>query len=229
VSNEHRALITGTSSGIGKAIAQRLLADGWKVSGLDIAAPGIEHSAFEPVQIDLCDGAAAEAAATRLSGAKALVHAAGVLRYAPLGSQRAADSELMWRLHVDSISRIANVLVPAMAANGDGRVVLIGSRAAQGIARRSQYGATKAALVAMARSWAGEVVASGVTVNVVSPAATQTPGLVNPSRKSEPPKVPPIRRLIRPQEVAALVSFLLAPAAAAITGQEILICGGSSL
>ena len=116
MSNERRAVVTGTSSGIGKAIAQQLLADGWKVSGLDIAAPGIEHSAFEPVQIDLCDGAAAEAAATRLSGAKALVHAAGVLRYEPLGSQRAADSELMWRLHVDSISRIANILVPAMAA-----------------------------------------------------------------------------------------------------------------
>jgi NAD(P)-dependent dehydrogenase (short-subunit alcohol dehydrogenase family) len=177
VSNERRAVVTGTSSGIGKAIAQQLLEDGWQVSGLDIAAPGIEHSAFEPVQIDLCDGAAAEAAAIRLSGANALVHAAGVLRYEPLGSQRATDSELMWRLHVDSISRIANILIPAMAANGDGRVVLIGSRAAQGIARRSQYGATKAALVAMARSWAGEVVASGVTVNVVSPAATQTPGL----------------------------------------------------
>jgi len=229
VPNERRAVVTGTSSGIGKAIAQQLLEDGWKVSGLDIAAPGIEHSAFEPVQIDLCDGAAAETAATRLSGARALVHAAGVLRYEPLGSQRAADSELMWRLHVDSISRIANILLPAMAAKGDGRVVLIGSRAARGIARRSQYGATKAALVAMARSWAGEVVASGVTVNVVSPAATRTPGLVNPSRKSEPPKVPPIGRLIRPEEVAALTSFLLSPEAAAITGQEILICGGSSL
>jgi 3-oxoacyl-[acyl-carrier protein] reductase len=126
-----------------------------------------------------------------------------VLRYEPLGSQRAADSELMWRLHVDSIARIANVLLPAMAARG--------------------------ALVAMARSWAGEVVASGVTVNVVSPTATQTPGLVDPSRQSEPPKVPPIGRLIRPEEVAALASFLLSPAAAAITGQEILICGGSSL
>jgi NAD(P)-dependent dehydrogenase (short-subunit alcohol dehydrogenase family) len=229
VPNERRAVVTGTSSGIGKAIAQRLLADGWKVTGLDIAAPGIEHSAFEPVHIDLCDGAAAEAAATRLSGASALVHAAGVLRYEPLGSQRAAEGELMWRLHVDSISRIANILLPAMAANGDGRVVLIGSRAARGIARRSQYGATKAALVAMARSWAAEVVASGVTVNVVSPAATQTPGLVDPSRQSEPPKVPPIGRLIRPEEVAALTSFLLSPAAAAITGQEILICGGSSL
>jgi NAD(P)-dependent dehydrogenase (short-subunit alcohol dehydrogenase family) len=65
MSNERRAVVTGTSSGIGQAIAQQLLADGWKVSGLDIAAPGIEHAAFEPVQIDLCDGAAAEAAAIR--------------------------------------------------------------------------------------------------------------------------------------------------------------------
>jgi NAD(P)-dependent dehydrogenase (short-subunit alcohol dehydrogenase family) len=157
----------------------------------------------------------------RGTGKRCLDIANALLRYEPLGTQRAADGELMWRLHVDSISRIANILIPPMAAKGDGRVVLI--------ARRSQYGATKAALVAMARSWAGEVVASGVTVNVVSPAATQTPGLVDPSRKSEPPKVPPIGRLIRPEEVAALTGFLLSPAAAAITGQEILICGGASL
>ena len=229
MSNERRAVVTGTSSGIGKAIAQQLLADGWKVSGLDIAAPGIEHSAFEPVQINLCDGAAAEAAATRLSGAKALVHAAGVLRYEPLGSQRAADSELMWRLHVDSISRIANILVPAMAANGDGRVGAdrepcgARHRAPKPVrsdeSRAGRYGAQ------LGRR-SGRVQGHG---ECRFPAATQTPGLVNPSRKSEPPKVPPIGRLIRPEEVAALASFLLSPAAAAITGQEILICGGSSL
>ena len=57
---------------------------------------------------------------------------------------------------------------------GDGRVVLIGSRVAQGKAGRSQYAASKAALIGMARSWAAESIAAGVTVNVVSPAATQT-------------------------------------------------------
>ncbi len=62
-----------------------------------------------------------------------------------------------------------------MAAARDGRVVLIGSRVAQGKAGRSQYAATKAALIALARSWAAEVIAAGVTVNVVSPAATRPP------------------------------------------------------
>jgi NAD(P)-dependent dehydrogenase (short-subunit alcohol dehydrogenase family) len=91
----------------------------------------------------------------------------------------------MWRLHVESIERIANVLIPAMAASGHGRVVLIASRVAQGKAGRSQYAATKAALTALARSWGAEVVAAGVTVNVVSPAATQTAMLDDPARQSQ--------------------------------------------
>ena len=229
MSNERRAVVTGSSSGIGKAIAEALLAEGWRVTGFDVAAPGIEHAAFEAVRVDLCDGAAAEAAANRVSGAQALVHAAGVLRVGSLASQRPSDGEMMWRLHVDAIARIGSVLVPAMVANGGGRVVLIGSRVAQGAAGRSQYAASKAALVALARSWAAEVVASGITVNVVSPAATETAMLGDPARKAEPPKLPPIGRLIRPEEIAAVVSFLLSPAAAAITGQEIVVCGGSSL
>ncbi len=135
----------------------------------------------------------------------------------------------MWRLHVDAVARIANTLLPAMQAAGQGRVVLIGSRVARGVAGRSQYAATKAALIAMARSWAAEVIASGVTVNVVSPAATQTAMLDDPARQSVAPKLPPLGRLIQPEEIAALVGYLLSPVAAAITGQDIQICGGSSL
>ncbi len=223
------AIVTGSSSGIGKAIAQALLASEWSVTGFDVAAGTIENAQYSHVRVDLCDGDAAERAAAGVANVDALVHAAGVLRVGSLGKLDAQAGELMWRLHVESITRIANAVLPRMADARSGRVVLIGSRVAQGKAGRSQYAATKAALVALAKSWAAEVVAQGVTVNVVSPAATETAMLDDPARKSESPVLPPLGRLIKPQEIAATVAFLLSPGAAAITGQDIQVCGGSSL
>lgn len=224
-----RALVTGSSSGIGLAVARALLAAGWQVHGLDRSPATIEAAGYTHRFVDLGDGVATDAAAQAASGAQALVHAAGVLRTAKLGSLAPADGEAMWRLHVDAATRLANALLPAMMASGHGRVVLIGSRVARGSPGRSQYAATKAALVALARSWALEVAARGVTVNVVSPAATRTAMLDDPARSSVAPQVPPIGRLIEPEEIASLVAYLLSPAAAAITGQEIQVCGGSSL
>jgi NAD(P)-dependent dehydrogenase (short-subunit alcohol dehydrogenase family) len=224
-----RALVTGSSSGIGLAIAQALLDQGWDVVGLDLAPARIVHPAFSSTEVNLCNTEATERAVRAAGSLQALVHAAGVLRVGPLGALSGEDSALMWQLHVDAVTRIANLVVPAMAQAGAGRVVLIGSRVARGMAGRSQYAATKAALVSLARSWAAETVASGVTVNVVSPAATETAMLADPARTTVPPKLPPLGRLIQPREIAALVTFLLSPDAAAITGQEIQICGGASL
>ena len=136
---------------------------------------------------------------------------------------------MLWQLHVDACTRLANAVIPAMQAAGTGRVVLIGSRSSTGMAGRSQYAACKAALVALARSWAAEVVTDGVTVNVVSPAATLTPMLQDPARAATSPRMPPIGRFIEPGEVAALVAYLLSADAAAITGQDIAICGGATL
>ncbi|RYF25822.1 MAG: SDR family oxidoreductase, partial [Comamonadaceae bacterium] len=215
------AVVTGASSGIGRSIAQSLVDAGWLVTGLDVAPPSIVRAGFTHVAVNLADGGDIARAAAALPAAHALVHAAGVLRVGALGQLDHAGGELMWRLHVDAATRLADALVPAMAARGHGRVVFVGSRVAQGMAGRGQYAATKAALIALARSWAAEVAGQGVTVNVVSPAATATSMLNDPARAGSAPRLPPIGRLIEPAEIAALVGFLLSPPAAAITGQDI--------
>lgn len=229
-----RVVVTGSSSGIGRAITAHLLEQGWQVLGLDLAPATLHHPAFTAQQADLGDATALAALAEGLAApdsapVDALVHAAGVLRVGPLGQLVSADGALMWRLHVDAATTLANALVPAMAARCRGRVVFIGSRVAQGMPGRSQYAATKAALVALTRSWAAEVAAQQVTLNVISPAATQTAMLSDPARTQATPRLPPLGRLIQPEEIAALTAFLLSPQAAAITGQDIAICGGASL
>jgi NAD(P)-dependent dehydrogenase (short-subunit alcohol dehydrogenase family) len=220
------ALVTGASSGIGAAIVERLLRDGWRVTGISRRPGPFDHPAFDHLTLDLNDVASIAAAVANLAPT-ALVHAAGQLKVAPLGSLDHNDGAAMWRLHVDVAERLADALAPCLPQGG--RIIFIGSRTASGAAGRGQYAATKAALVALARSWASELAPRGITVNVVAPAATETPMLKDPTRANVAPKLPPIGRFIRPEEVAAAVAFLLSPDAAAITGQQLVICGGSSL
>jgi 3-oxoacyl-[acyl-carrier protein] reductase len=226
-SRRKRALVTGSSSGIGAAIAHRLLREEWHVMGLDRAPTATRSADFESVEIDLTDFERVAGALDGLPSFDAFVHAAGFMQTAPLGRLDAQDGEAMWRVHVQAAAVIANALSEKFSAQG--RIVLVGSRTATGAPGRSQYAAAKAALTAMARSWAAELAPRGITVNVVAPAATETPMLDDPARSGTPPRMPPIGRFIRPEEVAALTSFLLSADAGAITGQQIVVCGGSSL
>lgn len=220
------AVVTGATSGIGAAVTAQLLAAGWRVTGMGRTQPFAVPDAYEHRSVDLMDR---DATARALEGLApfALVHAAGLMRGASLGALDPTVGESLWRLHVDAASQIANTLAPRMPDGG--RIVLLGSRASTGRAGGSQYAASKGALLAMARSWAAELVVRRITVNVVAPAATDTPMLRDPARAGTQPKLPPIGRLIEPAEVAALVAFLLGPHASAITGQQIMICGGASL
>ncbi|NUB04922.1 SDR family oxidoreductase [Azospirillum sp. Vi22] len=224
-----RALVTGVSSGIGAAIAARLLDDGWEVVGLSRTAPAIDHPALRFVAVDLMDAGALADALTGLPPVRAVVHAAGILRVGRLGEtdSATADARAMWRLHVEAATQLVEHAVPTMEEGG--RVVLIGSRTSDGSAGRGQYAASKAALSGLARSWAIEQAPRGVTVNIVAPGATDTPMLADPNRAGVQPKRPPIGRFVKPEEVAALTAFLLSDAAASITGQRIVVCGGASL
>lgn len=225
--NKH-ALITGSSSGIGKAIALYLLAQGWQITGISRHQGSISHPNFHFLAADLADTQALSMLLPQLpKSLNAFIHSAGMMVAANLGTLDPNLGQKLWQLHVHSAATIANHLL--LNLQPPSRIILIGSRSAKGMAGRSQYAACKAALVAMAKSWAAELVQQHITVNVIAPAATDTEMLRAPNRSQSLPRLPPLGRYIYPEEIAALTAYLLSPEAAAITGQEITICGGASL
>lgn len=196
--------------------------------GLSRSAGAIDSPRYVHCPVDLADEAALQACLAQEAGQfDAVLHAAGKLRVGRIGAIDLSHGREMWRLHVETSVQLVNSLVPRMADGG--RVVLIGSRTARGAAARSQYAASKAAMLGLARSFALELAPRGITVNVVSPGATDTAMLRDPARADVPPNLPPMGRLITPDEVAGLAVYLLSDLAACITGQEIVICGGASL
>lgn len=220
------AVVTGCSSGIGKAIAERLLADGWSVTGLSRGETALGPG-FQWLSADLSDPASLAETVAGVGPADALVHAAGFQRTAVLGELDPEALAGMFTVHVAAASALANALVPRMPDGG--RVLLIGSRTSTGSPGKSQYAATKAALLGMGRTWAQELAPRGITVNVLSPGPTDTPMLADPGRAATPPKLPALGHLIDPEDVAALAGFLLGPHGKSITGQNYVICGGASL
>ncbi len=234
---QRAALVTGVSSGIGRAVARALLDRGWRVLGVALEVPDFTHPALTALTADLSDPAAvaARAATVAASGATALVHSAGVVRAAMLPEVKAQDMAMLCQLHLATPVALAQAMLPAMRAGHWGRIVLIGSRAALGLATRTAYSATKAGMVGLTRTWALELAADGITANVIAPgpiAGTRVFHEVieaGSERERRLARAIPVGRLGRPEDVAHAALFFLDEAASFVTGQTLYVCGGTSV
>jgi NAD(P)-dependent dehydrogenase (short-subunit alcohol dehydrogenase family) len=230
-------LLTGGSAGIGRAIAEVLLADGHQVISLDQQPSPLEHARLHHMNVDLLSPAATHEAALGAAERWAptiLIHNAGSMRPALLPDVNRVDLDALVSLHLGSAITLVQATLPAMRAASSGRVVLISSRAALGLATRTSYSATKAGMIGMARTWALELGPLGVTVNVVAPGPIET-NMFHEVLPEGDPRIAslaqgiPVRRIGTPADVAHAVRFFAAPSSSFITGQTLFVCGGTSV
>ncbi len=232
-----RAIVTGGSTGIGVAILNTLLADGYEVVNLSRRPAGITHANLTSVSVDLTDGEATRAVIADLaatSPATTIVHNAGVIRQKFLEDVVPEDLTALTQLHLATPIALVQANLAAMKAAHYGRIVLVSSRAVLGLAQRTVYSSTKAGMLGLARTWALELGPSGITANVVAPgpiAETEMFDGVTPEgdpRREALARSIPVRRLGAPADVARAVQFFTDPAASFVTGQTLYVCGGTS-
>jgi len=231
------ALVTGGSAGIGRAICETLLAEGRRVVSLDRVPPPFEHPELTAITVDLGDREATRRVAAEVAARHApttLVHNAGTIRPAPLAEVRLDDLDALVELHLGAAIQLVQAMLPGMRERRFGRIVLISSRAALGAATRTAYSATKAGLLGMARTWALELAADGITVNVVAPGPIRTDmfhAIVAAGSEQEARLAAsiPVGRVGAPDDVARAVAFFADPANGFVTGQTLFVCGGSSV
>jgi len=231
------AVVTGGSAGIGRAICETLLDEGQHVVSLDRAPAMFAHPQLTSVEVDLTDREATRKVAAAVAATYApttLVHNAGVIRPALLADVRLDDLDTLVELHLGAAIQLVQAVLPGMRERRFGRIVLISSRAALGAATRTAYSATKAALLGLARTWALELAADGITVNVVAPGPIRTDmyHAIVPAGSEQDQRLAasiPVGRIGEPGDVARAVAFFAAPANSFVTGQTLFVCGGSSV
>ncbi len=240
------ALITGSSRGLGAAIARRLADDGFAV-----AVNGIEPDETERVAASIRErGGHAEAFLAdvtvpaeverlvsevegRLGPIRALVlNATGPQPEAPLAEVTWADHEAELDFFVKSPVLFGMTAIPLMRDRRFGRIVSIDSDIAdRPPPGRSAYATAKSAQAGLSRAWAAELAEDGITVNSVAPAfvPVERHADVSIEHRERYRAAVPVGRMGRPEDVAHVVSFLVSDGAGFVTGQRVVVDGGRSL
>jgi 2-hydroxycyclohexanecarboxyl-CoA dehydrogenase len=226
------ALVTGAARGLGAAVAATLRADGRRVAGLDLrTSAGVDLA----VEVDVTDAAGVAAAVARvereLGPVEELVTAAGIYEMAPIDEIDDARWDRMLRVNLSGTATVCAAVLPGMVTRGRGAVVTISSDLGVGGSQGdAHYAASKGAIVGLSRALATELGGRGVSVNSVAPGAADTPMLEDgsPWRATEFLDTLPVRRLVRPDEIAAAALFLL-DAGTAISGQVLSPNAGATI